>query len=722
MGGASSKDREAAVNSLLALVMIAHLLPRSGGLFQLIIGQSDMAKFAKDIGELGKGLKSFTNSIKGISKINKNDRNAALVSITALVGIAHILPRKGGLLQKVFGQGDLGEFAENVGKLGKGLKSFCSSIRGMSRFSGSEDMTAAMDISKDLANFAKFVTDPGSFGDILRLGLAKMFGINTDFGEFVGYIEPFGKALNAYSKAVRGIGKLTGDSEAAITIAEDILKFKNRVEDPGSVARILLNWFAGDSKGSFDNFINQIEPFGTALQKYAESIGGFTKKVSTEDAEAAITTAESIKKFSDDFASKNLGEALLQGIDNLFGNNKVYEFSTFISQIEPFGNALNAYAQSIGGFSDVVKEGDAKNAISVAEDLKAFAEGFGSETLGEALLDAIDNLFGNGEIHEFGQFTEQMKPFGEGLKAYANGISEIAVISPEEQRSALVAAKGLRNFASSFGSVNTTKDIPTAPAGMGLFAAIAYVLGGFFAGSTENSMSEFKTFSEGMVSFGQGLTNYAKGIKDIDKLEPGQADTAMATVEAVKKFAESLVADTEGNTWFDNLVKFGSFLGKDASEGDSAGDALSQFGKAMQSLGQGISEFATAAGIVDKGQSDNAVAAVESIAALASSDLLTSATNDTGGLWNTIETFFSGNKINALISFAGRMKEFGSAVSEYAKSLQDFPDPGEIKTDNAIKAVENFYNAVEPLIKNDKNIGRAGRVKKKRFLFGHILS
>ena len=467
-------------------------------------------------------------------------------------------------------------------------------------------------------------------------------------------------------------------------------------------------WFAGDSKGSFDNFINQIEPFGTALQKYAESIGGFTKKVSTEDAEAAITTAESIKKFSDDFASKNLGEALLQGIDNLFGNNKVYEFSTFISQIEPFGNALNAYAQSIGGFSDVVKEGDAKNAISVAEDLKAFAEGFGSETLGEALLDAIDNLFGNGEIHEFGQFTEQMKPFGEGLKAYANGISEIAVISPEEQRSALVAAKGLRNFASSFGSVNTTKDIPTAPAGMGLFAAIAYVLGGFFAGSTENSMSEFKTFSEGMVSFGQGLTNYAKGIKDIDKLEPGQADTAMATVEAVKKFAESLVADTEGNTWFDNLVKFGSFLGKDASEGDSAGDALSQFGKAMQSLGQGISEFATAAGIVDKGQSDNAVAAVESIAALASSDLLTSATNDTGGLWNTIETFFSGNKINALISFAGRMKEFGSAVSEYAKSLQDFPDPGEIKTDNAIKAVENFYNAVEPLIKNDKNIKTSG--------------
>lgn len=707
MGGASSKDREAAVNSLLSLVMIAHLLPKSGGLLQLLTGQSDMGKFAKDVAELGNGLKSFTNSIKGISKINKNDRNAALLSITALVGIAHILPRKGGLLQKIFGQGDLGEFAENVGKLGKGLKSFCSSIRGMSRFSGSEDMTAAMDISKDLAKFAKFVTDPGSFGDILRLGLGKMFGINTDFGEFVDYIEPFGKALGAYSKAVRGIGKTTADSEGAISVAEDILKFKNRVEDPGTVASILLNWFAGDAKGSFGQFILQIEPFGLALKAYATAISGFSKTVSEEDANAAINAAVSIKTFSDEFKSKNLGEALLQGIDNLFGNNSVYEFTTFIGQIGPFGEALSAYAQSIGGFSDAVSEGDAERAIATAEDLQKFAEGFGSKTLGEALLDAIDSLFGNGEIHEFTQFTKQIKPLGDGLKAYADGISKIAVITPEEQKSALVAAEGLKSFAESFGTASTVK-ITAAPPGMGLFSAIAFVLGGFFAGSTENSMTEFETFSEGMVSFGQGLTNYAKGIKDIDTLEPGQADTAMQTVEAVKKFAESLVPDNNEKTWFENLISFGSFLSANEGDADNAGGALSQFGTAMQSLGQGISEFAKAAGVVEIEKSDNAIKAVESIAALANSELLTSATNDTGGLWNTLDTFFNGNKINALISFSGKMKEFGSAVSEYATSLQDFPDPKEIKTDNAIKSVENFYNAIAPLVNNDKTIKTSG--------------
>ena len=694
MGGdTSDRDREAAINSLLALVAIAHLLPRSGGLLQLAIGHTDMGGFAKDISSLGTGIKSFANSIKGMSKLDKNDQKSALASIASLVGIAHALPRKGGLVQKIFGQGDLGEFASNIADLGKGLKSFSNSIRGMSKNAGSEDMTAAMAVADDLAKFAKFVTDPGSFGDVLRLGLGKMLGVNTDFGDFISYIEPFGKALNAYTKAVKGIGSLSGDSTNAIAIAEDILNFKNKVEDPGSVGQILLNWFAGitGTKTTFDDFIAQIEPFGNAMKAYAGAIGGFDKTVSDEDSAAVIAAATSIKKFRDSFGSDNFGEAIVNAIDGMFGNGEAVQFDKFIAQITPFGAAIKAYAETVKGFSTNVSSDDTEAAIAAAQGIKDFAGKFKSGDLGEAILKGIDSLFGSGETVGFERFTAQMKPFGEGLKAYAEGIGNITQISSEDQASALVAANGLKSFADSFGGYNADTG------GQGLFAYIVDRLSGAFSGQN-TAMSEFATFSAGMVDFGTGLSNYAAGIKDIAVLQPGQADTAMQTVEAVKKFAESLIPDASNKTWFDNLLAFSASIGVGSET--TTGSALSQFGTAMQELGKGIAEFASAAGTVKIENSDNAIAAVEAVAELANSELLKETGANQGGILNDISNFFSGSKAQMLNSFAEDMGTFGESITKFATSLQNYPTE-DLPIDNAVKAVQDFQSAIKVLTSDD---------------------
>ena len=119
-----SKGVEAAA---AAIQMIVDVAPSSGGLWQKITGEKDLGAFARNLGSLGLGVKNFCMHLQGIIIDSKTVTSAT----TAIKNVVDIVPSTGGLWQKITGEKDLGKFAENLGKLGLGVKNFCMYLQGI---------------------------------------------------------------------------------------------------------------------------------------------------------------------------------------------------------------------------------------------------------------------------------------------------------------------------------------------------------------------------------------------------------------------------------------------------------------------------------------------------------------------------------------------------------------------------------------------------------------
>lgn len=159
---------------------------KTGGLVQLVAGESDLQKFGKGLVALGPNIKAYADTVKGLDNdVIKN----STIGAEALAEMAKKLPRKGGLVGELRGDSDLVDFAKGLAALGPNLKMYSLSVKGLDTNIVENSIKAASALSELATNLPE-----ASLWD-------RLFKSNS-MTEFANSLNIFGTALKEYYEKI----------------------------------------------------------------------------------------------------------------------------------------------------------------------------------------------------------------------------------------------------------------------------------------------------------------------------------------------------------------------------------------------------------------------------------------------------------------------------------------------------------------------------------------
>ena len=208
----------------MAVAEIQKILPREDGFLQKIVGQKDIEGFAT-------ACKTFSQALTNLKYITISDENIESItrSGVAMRLLQQILPREDGLLQKIAGQKDIEAFAN-------GCLAFSKALQNLSSFSISEDTVASISNTGNmLVELQKSIPE------------SRWLDGKVNLEEFSGQISKFKEALDkiATYETVSGID--TGVVSTSISNANQL--------------RIFISSLAGldtSGVGSFEAAVNAL--------------------------------------------------------------------------------------------------------------------------------------------------------------------------------------------------------------------------------------------------------------------------------------------------------------------------------------------------------------------------------------------------------------------------------------------------------------------------------
>jgi tape measure domain-containing protein len=227
--GFDAEAVSASASAAQALAQMTSYIPNEGGMVAWFTGENSLSKFGTDLISLGTGLKGFSEEIAGV---NAENITAAASAAQALAQMASYIPNEGGLKAWFTGDNSVASFAEDLPKLGEGLKGFSDSIDGIVP----ENVTAAANAAKSLAKLAEITPAENSnlstfgynleiFGEHLKVYFEKISGITSES------ISASSNAIKAVKGAASGL-ESTNFTTAATAIEDlvDALKKMSKVK------------------------------------------------------------------------------------------------------------------------------------------------------------------------------------------------------------------------------------------------------------------------------------------------------------------------------------------------------------------------------------------------------------------------------------------------------------------------------------------------------------
>lgn len=262
------KTTECAGNAIVALSDAAKKLPKEGGWAQKIFGSTNLAGFAEQMPVVAGGVVGFVNALGEFSEPQIATAEAACKVITAVANAADALPSTGGFWQKLFGdKGDgLTKFADNMPKVGKGVKGFINELDSVKDKVGVADAGAKiiesiaklsdLDLNKagnSLPGFGdkmkEFGTKVKSFIDNFKS--VKSEDVNTVNGNLTIVTEAVKKLMTTISDTQNA------NADTVITTMEDIGKRAAKALNSESIKTELTtqgkNFVSGFSKAITNN-------------------------------------------------------------------------------------------------------------------------------------------------------------------------------------------------------------------------------------------------------------------------------------------------------------------------------------------------------------------------------------------------------------------------------------------------------------------------------------
>ena len=198
-------DIETSAEAATKIIEIAQLIPNSGGLLGLIVGNNDLDDFGESIKPFGKALVTYGQAVSGIGKYQKDIKNSAEAA-TKIIEIAQLIPNSGGLLGLIVGNNDLDDFGDKIALFGDGLIQYATAVQGIGSYA--TDINQSFIIASSIMSL---VTD------------AQGIKYGANLGKFADNLIDFAKDMNEFTTEC---AKMNSDSldqlRTALTSIRDI--------------------------------------------------------------------------------------------------------------------------------------------------------------------------------------------------------------------------------------------------------------------------------------------------------------------------------------------------------------------------------------------------------------------------------------------------------------------------------------------------------------------
>lgn len=421
------------------IAVMAAIMAALGGLNQIPGFSWLMDEGIKVLGQIGEGIGTFVGSIVGaaIERITagiaesgtylskfmtnlgpfiegaKSIKSDVLTGIANLAGAILLLSAaafvEGVLSLLSLGTGSLASLGAQLALFGPSFATFAYSISGINAEAVSASAAAIAAISEVIATMSR--------RGILDRALDLFTGSNS-LVEFAEGLEPFGAALIAYGKAVRGIDAYTSDIDSSAEVAEDLISIAKTIPNSGGLAGLI----AGNN--DLKDFAKGMKPFGEALINYGKAVLGIGDYKS--DIKKSVNVAEELIKIAE--IVPNSGGVL----GFIAGNNDLQKFA---KNLKPFGEALVDYGTAVHGISE--KSSDISASVTAAKDIVSLA----AEAKGVANAKDLTKI-GDGLVG----FATQIKNF----------MAKCEGLNAGQLESLKIALQSIVDIASSFSTIDTS--------------------------------------------------------------------------------------------------------------------------------------------------------------------------------------------------------------------------------------------------------------------------
>ena len=369
------------------------------------------------------------------------------------------------------------------------------------------------------------------FGNIVGGFLDGIIGGLSGLGELADGLSDFMNKLQPFVDGVKQFDATTVDAVKSLTGMILTLTAANILD---GISKFITG------KSSFEQFAQQIVPFGDAIVAFSNKVKG------NVDADSVLAAA-------------NAGEMLAKMCETLPKTDGVVQWFAGQSDLGAFSNQINMFGTAIVGFSNKVKGNIDANAVTAAANA------------GKTLVELQNTLPQTGGVVEWfagkegdlATFGNQIVVFGDGMVRFSQAITGEGGFNAEAVTAAANAGSALATLAS---------NLPTSKS---LFWGIW------------KEESSIESFANNLPILGSGLASFATKVKDI-KVDAVEA--AANAASAITKFCNIPVGDLSAATLelsrlctvaaIVNTVKF---------------DSLSSFGKSLEKLAKdGIDKFVKA--------------------------------------------------------------------------------------------------------------------------------
>lgn len=432
-----------------AMAEMADSIPKTGGIWQDIVGETDMGNFGKSIVAFGKAIVDFSN-IDGIDSIDATTVSGVAAAGTAMAELADSIPKSDGIWQNIVGETDMGNFGKSIVAFGKSLVDF-TNVEGMSGLDIAA-ITTAVDAGKKLADFASYLEDKDLFG---------MFG-DSDLDDFSEPLTGFGKAIGSFSEE---IGSMS--NAAAISTAVNAAKsLAGMCEGDDKAIWNLINAFEGAS--ITDTTVAQMGNFGSMMKTFSSNAAG----ISLESVQNGVAAGKALV---------GLAEAMSDAdIDSSDGSG----LTSFGIQMVSFSGQLKSFANGISGIDTEKLASDVDNIKSVTSTLKTI----GTTTV-TGFSDSFTNAGSSVNSSISSMLSSAIKTITGRKEAFLNAGKSLV----NSFQLGMMASKAKAESTAKLIATNSASKVSTATNYTKFYNAGKYLVQGFAAGiSAETWRAEAK--------------------------------------------------------------------------------------------------------------------------------------------------------------------------------------------------------------------------------------
>lgn len=325
-------------------------IPRTGGLFQLIIGEKSFGNFGTQLKSLGEGVKEFANASADAKYDNVDAATKTIKKISAID-----IGETGGIWGFIFGDKDLSSFGDNMKELGAGVASFCTATAG-----------------KDYSNVDQAVAAANQITGIAptNTGWERFWGTTEDkFAGFETNASALGWGMANFAEATQG------------------KDFSNVYSASVAVARLAAS-FSGET--SFDpkkmqKFTESLTTLTSALQTFSASFASSaTMNTGFIDIAALDTAIVNITKLAE--MSERIDASNFTAFADALGQLGRNGISQFIKAFDGSDGSVDSAIAAVNGFLNAVNETMAER----QDALTTNAQGLG-HTLGTSFQKSLES-------------------------------------------------------------------------------------------------------------------------------------------------------------------------------------------------------------------------------------------------------------------------------------------------------------------------------------------